>query len=105
MYGDYEPVLDALRARGIDPAMLDAALAEADESGRHLRYILVDKGLVTEVELADAMGEAYGLPSVDLSTYPIDVAAADFYVTALCGTQPSTLRAGPPVSYTPLMVG
>jgi D-alanyl-D-alanine carboxypeptidase len=25
---------------------------------------------------------------------PIDVAAADFYVTALCGTQPSTLRAG-----------
>jgi D-alanyl-D-alanine carboxypeptidase len=36
---------------------------------------------------------------------PIDVAAADFYLTALCGTQPSTLRDGPLVSYTPLMVG
>jgi type IV pilus assembly protein PilB len=76
MYGDHEPVLEALRARGIAPDVLTNAVREAEESGRILRYVLVDQGAVTEVELAEAIADAYGLESIDLVGYPIDVAAA-----------------------------
>jgi type IV pilus assembly protein PilB len=76
MYGDEEPVFDILRARGLDPAVLEAASREAAQTGRYLRYILVDQGAVTEVELAEALAEAYGIQAVDLVNYPIDVAAA-----------------------------
>ena len=38
--------------------------------------MLVDQGVVTEIELAEALAEAYGLKSVDLVGYPVDVAAA-----------------------------
>jgi type IV pilus assembly protein PilB len=75
MYGDQEPVLDILRARGLDPAVIATATQEAHESGRYLRYVLLDQGAVTEIEMADALAEAYGLQAVDLAGYPIDVAA------------------------------
>ena len=41
-----------------------------------LRDVLIDQRVVTEVELADALAEAYGLKSVDIVGYPIDLAAA-----------------------------
>jgi type IV pilus assembly protein PilB len=55
--------------------VLSAAVAASDESGRALRDVLVDDGIVTEVELAEALAQAYGIKSVDLDNYPIDAAA------------------------------
>jgi type IV pilus assembly protein PilB len=37
--------------------------------------VLLDDGVVTEIELAEALAEAYGLKCVDLVGYPIDAAA------------------------------
>jgi type IV pilus assembly protein PilB len=76
MYQTTDPVIDALRVRGVSRESLDAAVAQSEESGKPLRDVLVDEGLVTEIELAEAVAEAYGLKSVDLVGYPIDAAAA-----------------------------
>ena len=75
MYSTYAPILDALSDRGFDPVSLYAAAAEADKSGRALRDVLTDQGLVTEVELAEALALAYGLKSIDLAAFAIDPAA------------------------------
>ena len=61
--------------RGVSPSTLSAAVATAGESGRPLRDVLVDDGMVTEVEFAEALAEAYGLNAVELDKFPIDVAA------------------------------
>ena len=76
MYDNHAQLLDALRVRGVRPGLLEAAVRSSDESGRQLRDILVADGAVTEVEVAEALAEAYGLKSIDLSTYPIDATAA-----------------------------
>ena len=76
MYDSQAPLLDALRIRGMRADLLDAAVNTADESGRPLRDVLVAQGAATEVELAEALADAYGLKSIDLTTYPIDAAAA-----------------------------
>ncbi len=76
MYGDEETVLDALRARGIASEVLESASQEAAETGRYLRYVLLDAGVVTEIELAEALADAYGLETVDLTQYTIDPVAA-----------------------------
>jgi type IV pilus assembly protein PilB len=75
MYQTHGPILEALRIRGVSPTMLSAAVTASDESGRALRDVLVDDGIVTEVELAEALAQAYGIKSVDLDNYPIDAAA------------------------------
>jgi type IV pilus assembly protein PilB len=75
MYQTHGPILEALRVRGVSPTVLSAAIAAADESGRALRDVLVGDGIVTEVELAEALAQAYGLKTVDLSGYPVDAAA------------------------------
>jgi type IV pilus assembly protein PilB len=72
MFQTYGPVLDALRLRGHDVLQLNAAVSSATDSGKALRDVLVDDRVVTEIELADALADAYGLTSVDLSTYSID---------------------------------
>jgi type IV pilus assembly protein PilB len=69
-------VLDALRVRGLSNEILDEAVRSADETGRPLRDVLIDQRVVTEIELAETLAEAYGLKSVDLVGYPIDLAAA-----------------------------
>ncbi|MCW2496926.1 ATPase, T2SS/T4P/T4SS family [Jatrophihabitans sp.] len=74
MYDNQGPLLDALRVRGVRPSVLEAALNAA--AGRPLRDVLVAQGAVTEIELAEALADAYGLKSVDLAGYPIDAAAA-----------------------------
>jgi type IV pilus assembly protein PilB len=75
MYQTHGPILEALRVRGVSPSVLSSAVDSADDSGRPLRDVLVDDGIVTEVELAEALALAYGLKSVDLVGYPIDAAA------------------------------
>jgi len=76
MYQTHGPVLDALRVRGLSNEILDEAVRSADETGRPLRDVLIDQRVVTEIELAETLAEAYGLKSVDLVGYPIDLAAA-----------------------------
>jgi type IV pilus assembly protein PilB len=75
MYQTHGPILEALRVRGVSPTVLSAAVNASDESGRPLRDVLIDDGIVTEVELAEALAQAYGLKSIDLDNYPIDAAA------------------------------
>ena len=75
MYQTQGPVLEALRMRGVSPTLLAAAVTASDESGRSLTDVLVGDGVVTEIELAEAVAEAYGLHAVDLQSYPIDAAA------------------------------
>ncbi|HEV7192628.1 MAG TPA: ATPase, T2SS/T4P/T4SS family [Jatrophihabitantaceae bacterium] len=76
MYQATGQVVAALRARGLSAGALDNAVDLAEESGRPLRDVLVGDGIVTEIELAEALAEAYGLKSVDIVGYPIDLAAA-----------------------------
>jgi type IV pilus assembly protein PilB len=75
MYQTQGPVLEALRVRGVSPDVLAAAVDASTDSGRSLRDVLVDDGVVSEVELAEALAEAYGLKSVDLISYPVDASA------------------------------
>jgi type IV pilus assembly protein PilB len=75
MYQTQGPILEALRIRGVSPTLLSAAVTASDESGRTLTDVLVGDGVVTEIELAEALAQAYGLKSVDLVGYPIDAAA------------------------------
>jgi type IV pilus assembly protein PilB len=75
MYQSNAPVLDALRAHGVSATLLYTAITSAEDSGRPLRDVLLDDGLVTEVEMAEALAEAYGLKTIDLAGYPIDAAA------------------------------
>jgi type IV pilus assembly protein PilB len=75
MYQTYGPVLEALHARGVSPAVLSSAVTASEDSGRPLRDVLVAEGVVTEVELAEALAYAYGLSYVDLDGYAVDAAA------------------------------
>src|SRR5438067_6928254 len=75
MYQTQAPILEALRVRGVSPTVLAAAVTASDDSGRPLRDVLVDDGIVTEIELAEALAQAYGLKCVDLVGYPVDAAA------------------------------
>ncbi|WP_375480903.1 GspE/PulE family protein [uncultured Jatrophihabitans sp.] len=76
MYRTHAPILDALRSRGFDQDRLSAAAAAADSSGRALHDVLVDGGMITELELAEGLALAYGLRTVELGGYPIDPAAS-----------------------------
>jgi type IV pilus assembly protein PilB len=75
MHQTYGPVLEALRARGVSPAVLATAVVASDDSGRALRDVLLGEGIVTEVELAEALAQAYGLNYIDLDGYAIDATA------------------------------
>jgi type IV pilus assembly protein PilB len=75
MYQTQGPILEALRMRGVSPTLLSAAVTASDDSGRSLTDILLGDGVVTEIELAEALADAYGLHAVDLVSYPIDAAA------------------------------
>jgi type IV pilus assembly protein PilB len=75
MYHTHGPVLEALRVRGLSRTALDQAVLIAEKTGRSLPDVLVDERVVTEVELAEATAEAYGIVSIDLGNYSIDPAA------------------------------
>jgi len=58
MYQTHGPMLEALRVRGVSATVLSAAVSASDESGRPLREVRLGDGIVTEVELAEALAEA-----------------------------------------------
>jgi type IV pilus assembly protein PilB len=72
MYQTYSPLLDALKRRGADPAALDRAAREAEQTGRSLRAVLINDNVVTEDQLTEASAEANGFTFVDLVGYPVD---------------------------------
>jgi len=75
MYQTLRPLLDALKRRGADPAAVDLAGVEAERSGRSIRDVLINDRVVTEIQLTEAVAEAYGMASVDLVGYPVEPAA------------------------------
>jgi type IV pilus assembly protein PilB len=75
MYQTFHSLLDALRQRGVDPAVIEAAAKEAESTGRSIRSVLINDGIVTEAQLTEASADVYGFTSVDLAGYPIDAAA------------------------------
>ena len=54
---------------------LDAALAEQAGGGKQLGRILIERGQLSEVDLARTLAGQHGLEFVDLSEYPVDRAA------------------------------
>jgi type IV pilus assembly protein PilB len=68
-------ILSALLARGGSEELLAAAVDTAESSGRSLRSVLVDDQLITEIEYASAVADAYGVEAVELANFPVDTAA------------------------------
>jgi type IV pilus assembly protein PilB len=60
----------------LDVGDLEQALFEKERSGRQLGEVLVDLGMITTRELAEALTQQYGLEFLDLSTAGIDGKAA-----------------------------
>jgi type IV pilus assembly protein PilB len=77
MYETVNPLLDALKRRGADPAALDRAAAEAEATGRSIRAVLINDNIVTEDDLTAASAEANGFTFVDLAGFRIDPAATN----------------------------
>jgi type IV pilus assembly protein PilB len=65
-------IVTALRGRGLDDGVLDRAIETAKVSGRPLRSVLVDDQIVTDLQLALATADAYGVEAVELSAFPVD---------------------------------
>jgi len=65
-------IVTALRGRGLDDGVLDRAIETAKVSGRPLRSVLVDDQIVTDMQLALATADAYGVEAVELSAFPVD---------------------------------
>jgi type IV pilus assembly protein PilB len=68
-------IVAALRTRGTEQAMLDKAIESAKVSGKSLRAVLVDEAIVTDIQLAMATADAYGVEAVELSNFPVDPSA------------------------------
>jgi type IV pilus assembly protein PilB len=75
MDADVRAVADALRARGMAPELLAAALDRLGGGERSLYAVLVEDQLITESEYAGAVADAYGLDAVELSAVTVDPAA------------------------------
>ncbi|WP_111765150.1 GspE/PulE family protein [Nakamurella deserti] len=75
MYESFQPLLDALADRGADLNDLEDAALETRRSGRSIRDVLVNDSVITEFKLAEGLGDAHGMGSVDLVGYPVDPAA------------------------------
>jgi type IV pilus assembly protein PilB len=68
-------IVAALRTRGTEQDMLDKAIESAKVTGRPLRAVLVDDAIVTDIQLAMATADAYGVEAVELSNFPVDPSA------------------------------
>jgi type IV pilus assembly protein PilB len=68
-------LIDALKRRGVDPIVVDAAVKEAETSGRSLRAVLINDRIVDETELTEAAADAFGINVVDLVGYPVETEA------------------------------
>jgi type IV pilus assembly protein PilB len=61
----------------VDAARVEAAVEAARQLGRPPEAVLLDQGAITEDQLARAIGERYGLDHLDLTVFPVDMAAAN----------------------------
>ena len=59
------------------PDQVDQAVSIARETGRPTGNVLVGNGTITTEQLAAAVARRFGLDHVDLSTYTVDMAAAN----------------------------
>src|SRR6195952_5590220 len=59
----------------VDEIQLTTAVEEQQRLGRSLGRVLVDLGMVTESQLVAALAEQIGLPFVDLAEFPVDGSA------------------------------
>ncbi len=76
---------ELLLERGvIDEDQLASALAYQRQWGHRLGSALVAKGFVSEARLCTVLGEALGIPVVDLSKHPADPRAARLLDQRLC---------------------
>jgi type IV pilus assembly protein PilB len=71
-------VTDVLIALGyVTPERVEAAVAEARIAGKQPERILVEQNAIDPRQLSRAIAERYGLNYVDLSSYNVDMAAAN----------------------------
>jgi len=61
----------------VDQARVDAALEAARITGKPPERVLLEQDGITQDQLARAIGERYGLDHLDLTVFPIDMAAAN----------------------------
>ncbi len=61
----------------VEQQRVEAAVEGARQSGRAPEKVLLEQGEITEDQLARAIGERYGLDHLDLTAFPIDMAAAN----------------------------
>jgi type IV pilus assembly protein PilB len=66
----------------VDQARVDAAVDSARQSGKPPEKVLLEQNAITEDQLARAIGERYGLDHLDLTVFPIDMAAANLIDSA-----------------------
>ncbi|GAA0796618.1 GspE/PulE family protein [Spirilliplanes yamanashiensis] len=71
------PLLDALKAIGVDANAVDAAGAEAVRSGRPIRAVLINDSVVTEEQLTEAAAYAAGIKTLDLVNFTPERAALE----------------------------
>src|SRR6476661_3833377 len=76
-------ILAALLDRGTSDAVLETAVRTAESSGRSLRAVLIDDQLITEIEYAYAVADAYGVEAVELNNYMVDTTAMSIVPLAL----------------------
>jgi type IV pilus assembly protein PilB len=66
----------------VDPARVEAAVEAARSTGKAPEKVLLEQDAITEDQLARAIGERYGLDHLDLTVFPIDMAAANLIDSA-----------------------
>ena len=71
-------VTDVLGEMGYaSPERIEQAIAESRVAGRPPERILLEQGTIDSDQLSRAVAERYGLDHVDLTVYPVDMAAAN----------------------------
>jgi type IV pilus assembly protein PilB len=71
-------VTDVLVELGyLDPARVEQAVEQARVAGKPPERLLLEQGAITSDQLSRAMAERYGLDHLDLTTYHVDMAAAN----------------------------
>ncbi len=83
--GDATPALatSLVETGQVTPEEMQAAMREAQATGRKLGEILSELGLVTEEDLIRAMAEEAGLEFIDLNEFPIDAKAIQLIPEAM----------------------
>lgn len=73
-----------VRENVIDIKQLEHAKRKQKESGGRLTSALVELGYIKETELADFLGEQYGVPTIDLSAFECDQEAIKTLPRNIC---------------------